>query len=1375
VYATDGEYKRLDDAHLQPFVEFFSGADVLIFDAQYSLRESLIKEDWGHSSALVGIEFALRAGVKRLVLFHHDPNSSDADLTELLDKTVAYQTVHEPKAACEVSLALEDMTIELASSAPFDLYWPAPEETALLTLRDDFDQQALEQVLRRFTQESATAGLPRLVVDLSAVTRLTVTCLRALMELRRQWQDRPLALANLSPQTQHVLELTNVLDDFTRYPTVQAAQAALEAREILRLPGQRVGERYRIEARVGENDLSAVFDATDVRLGRPVSLRVLSPSLSQSHVQRLLQEARKLGRLRSPHIVALFDCGQDRGLVYLVTERVGGRTLGDLVKRKAQFSPLDIAVGILRALDVAHCNGVVHGRLTPDSVLVEGGVKLKDFGLTWIEPGRLSAESSNLIGDLHYVAPEQIKGQSVDARTDLYALGVILYELFTGHRPFEGNGQELLDQHLYQSPAPPRQFNSNLSRSLEYLILKLLAKQSDQRYATAGQVRQVLLGLETTTDVAVSGSAPHRKWALIGRDAQLCTLLAFWEMSRCGEGQFVMIAGEAGVGKTRLVEEVIAQVQGAVILVGHCSELEGSPPYQPFVEIVKSYLASTPLDDLSEQMGEAGGVLATLVPEICHLIPDVPPFLPLRIEREQPRLMSAFTRFIGRACTARPWLLVFDDLHWADEASLQLLHYLFRHLASMPLMVMGTFRDVELEPQHPLREWEQASSRYPFYHHLSLDRLDQDAVRRLLEQIWQPSVPEAWVKAIHEQTGGNPFYVQEVAKGLTEDGVATWRDGAWHFAPIGQVKPPQSVRDIVLRRVARARPATQELLRRVAVLGQMFSFADLLVVSEQTEDQVLECLDEALERYLIREMDAGTGLSFSHTEIHQVIYEDMSLVRRQALHRRTALALEQRAQRAGEAELTSEQLAHHFVQAGDHEKGLVYSLKAAEHAVAVYAYQTALTWYNQVLALLPGIPDANDPARRAQIYKGLGLTLRMLERFEPAVQAYQDMLAAAEATGDRLDQARALNGLAYVLDDQANFRAELETIERAEQLVRTVNDPIRKQDAQVLLASVLFQRGWALFQLGDSAQALALGEQALALSTEFNARPEMAECLNLIAMIFAMTGRYEQSHEYCQRALALYRELGDMWRIVTILNNLGETARLQGDYHAAIALYQEALPIAQRIGSRSAEILLPNNLGGAWLALGDYARAESYLRQVIAAADKSDVYVLSETWCFLAETCLRQGKTEEALRAAQQALALSQEIEVQEDIGGAWRVKGLIAMELEARGQKLELENQEREVEDRKSDAQRVEDHKSEAPSARRPLEASTCFAESLRIYTQLGYEGERARTLRAWALYEQQQGRQASAQKMWLEAKEIFARLKTKWDVERMAQDLLQ
>jgi serine/threonine-protein kinase len=308
-----------------------------------------------------------------------------------------------------------------------------------------------------------------------------------------------MALACLPPQVQHVIELASYLDFFAIYPTVQWAQAALEAREILGLPGQMLRDRYRIEAKQSENDLGVIFEATDTRLERWVTIEVLSPSLGEPITQRLLREARKLARLQSPSIVALFDCDQDRGLSYIVTEHVGNRTLRDVMSQESQPPPLDIAAGILRALECAHSNDVIHKALKPESILLEGNVKLKDFGLTWIEEGQRLIESPVLIGDPHYLAPEQILGQPVDARTDLYALGVILYELFTGHPPFEGSVIEVLEQHLRQPPTPPRQINPALSRSLDHLILKLLAKDPDQRYTSAAEVRHALLDWGTVS------------------------------------------------------------------------------------------------------------------------------------------------------------------------------------------------------------------------------------------------------------------------------------------------------------------------------------------------------------------------------------------------------------------------------------------------------------------------------------------------------------------------------------------------------------------------------------------------------------------------------------------------------------------------------------------------------------------------------------------------------------------------------------------------------------------------------------------------------------------------------------------------------------
>ncbi|MCI0397530.1 MAG: protein kinase, partial [Chloroflexi bacterium] len=507
VFASDAEYKYLDETSLHPYLHFYAGADALIFDAQYTLREAFVKEDWGHSSALIGADLALRAGVKRLVLFHHDPTSSDADLELMVYQSSAYIAEQESDTPLEVVLAREGLEINLSPTSACSLRTLPNNQVAILRLVGDLDERVvvdLQKQLEQLTAETAP-DRPSLIVDLEATTRLSIAGLRALIDIRRQWGSEGVVLAGLSAHVERVISLAEYLDFFAIYPTLQAALAALEARQTLRLPGQLLKGRYRIEARLAESEVGTVLKATDSRLNRPVAIKVLSASFSQAASERFMAEAQRMARLNAPNVATVYDCDVEQGLFYLVTEFVPGKTLRQVMAQNEALPAVDIALEILRALEYAHSKGIVHGNLKPENVLIAGEVKLTDFGLRWIEQGRRLAEAPMLIGSPDYLAPEQILGQPVEPRTDLYAFGVILYELFTGQRPFNGEQTlQVLEEHLHQPPVAPRQLNPDISRSLEHLILKLLAKDPGQRYATAGQVRRVLLSLQHSSTPAAS-------------------------------------------------------------------------------------------------------------------------------------------------------------------------------------------------------------------------------------------------------------------------------------------------------------------------------------------------------------------------------------------------------------------------------------------------------------------------------------------------------------------------------------------------------------------------------------------------------------------------------------------------------------------------------------------------------------------------------------------------------------------------------------------------------------------------------------------------------------------------------------------------------
>lgn len=1362
VYASDAEYKRLDEANLQPYLNFFAGADALIFDAQFTLRESFLKEDWGHSSALIGADMAIRAGVKRLLLFHHDPTNSDPELERILIKTKDYLAERELESRPEVMLAYEGLEIDLVPASAFTLRRIGDGRTAVLRLVGEIDEKIVAELQAELAAISAEKDelRPSLIVNLEAATRLGIAALRTLIAFRRQWGDDGLVLAAPSAHIQKIIDLADYTDFFAIYPNLQTAVSALEARQALQLPGQLLKGRYRIESQLARSEVGTVLKAIDTRLNRPVIIKVFSPSFSQQALEQFRAKAQQVAQLSASNVVAVYDYNEEKGLAYLVTEYISGKTLRQLLSQNEKVPVFHIALEILRALEYAHSRGVVHGNLKPENIILADTTKLTDFGLRWLKQGQQLTDASLLIGGADYLAPEQILGQQVEPRTDLYAFGVILYELLTGQYPFSsGDSADLLEKHLYHDPVPPRQMNPILSRSQEHLVLKLLAKEPGQRYATATQVIRVLENtqrmpnLATDYDQREGAFGPSRSRArIIGRDAQVNRLLHLWELALKGKGQVVLVAGEAGIGKTRLAQEVAAQVEDAVILTGHCSETEGRSPYHPFIEAGREYLARTPTNNLRLQMADSAAVLATLLPELYDLFPDLPPLAPLNSEHERLRLMHNLAQFVYRATAARPWFLLLDDLHWADSASLQVFHYLVRNIETAPLLVVGTYRDVELEDDHPLNEMRHSLSRYPAYHHMQLNRLDQAGVGQLLNEYWGQEVPQDWAGAIYQRTGGNPFYAEEAAKDLVDQGTAVLRDGIWHFAPVVDVQLPKRAHDLILRRVSRLAAGPQDLLRLAAVLGQQFTFDNLLAVGDQSEEELLKNLDVLLERGFIHEGESGVVLAFNHGEIQEVVYNDLNTLRKRVLHRRVANALEE----AYEASLEtiSKDLAYHFAEAGDNHKAFSYSLVAARQARSLHAYQIALNWYERALILLPG---QAEPETVVELYEGLGLMRQAQALQMEALEAFTRMREAAETAGNTISQARAWSRISEIQDKQGDHQAALESARHAESLTREAGEP-----GQVELARALYRKGWEHFRLGDAEEAFPLGQQSLELSRQLGpvARREMAMSLNLLGSVSRLRGHYSAAADYQEQALSVYRELGDREKEGVMLHNLAVNATHQGDYESAEKLFQEALNIHRDIGNRQSELITLTAMANAELGLSKFESAEQKLNTAISLAVTASRGSLSNTFRYLAEAYLGQNRIDEALNAASQALTLSFQTGRQEFTGSVWFTLGNIAAHpdftISADGVTMAAE------------VVSLEELKEKLnhPDA--------CYAESVRIFAEIGAEAERARALKAWAIHEMSNGNNEDGRTKWQEAFEIFQRLGMHLEIDRMLTDKL-
>jgi len=767
--------------------------------------------------------------------------------------------------------------------------------------------------------------------------------------------------------------------------------------------------RYEVRRFLGEGGRKRVYQAYDRALDRDVAVATIkTEDLDTAGLERVRREAQAMGRLGDhPHIVTVYDIGDDGGRPFIVSQYMPGGSVDDLLAgaadhRLAVGDAVRIADEVCQALEHAHSLGIVHRDIKPANVwLTDGGsTRLGDFGLAAAAAASASrsrlTKEGMMVGTVAYMAPEQALGQEVDARADLYALGALLYELLTGRPPFVGpDAVAVISQQINTPPMAPWWHNPAVPKELGSVVLDLLAKTPDERPVNAADVRRRLAETVLALEAGEGTAAPetpapaasrhtarlNRLSRFVGRADELRDLKRAVEGALSGRGGVVMVSGEPGIGKTRLVEEacVYARLGGAQILVGHAYEAESTVPYMPFVEAIRAYVAARPPEALRDELGDAASEVAKLVSEIRNVVPGLAEGSRPSAEEERYRLFESVCSFLVNASRAIPIVLLLDDLHWADTPTLRLLQHLSRQVADSRLLVVGTYRDVELSRRHPLSEVlvelrRQLNFQLIVLHGLSLSEV-QDYLEGITERALEPA-EQPLAAAFYGETEGNPYFLEEVVRHLLDTGGAFWEGGRWQLsqASVESLSIPEGIRALVDRRLTQLSETGADVLTKAAVLGTQFDFAVLEHMTGLDDEVLLHALEAALDAQLLEQAPIRHGHAvyrFAHAVIRQSLYEGLSLPRQQRLHRRAAEAIEAVYARNPGPHLPA--LALHYRQAGDAgdaAKAVEYSLRAGDAARVVFAYEDAAAHWEAALELLDD--SGGDDATRARLFSRLG-------------------------------------------------------------------------------------------------------------------------------------------------------------------------------------------------------------------------------------------------------------------------------------------------------------------------------------------------------------------------------------------------------------------
>ncbi len=800
--------------------------------------------------------------------------------------------------------------------------------------------------------------------------------------------------------------------------------------------GSVLANRYEIVREVGRGGMGIVYLARDIVLERDVAVKLLADSqLTGEAEERFRREARVVARMDHPCIVPLHDFARHGDSVFLVMPFVQGSSLRQLLLERSPSIAdcLEIGVSVAAALEYSHALGVTHRDVKPENIMVEREpsgalrVRVTDFGIAAADFEERVTKSGVILGTGLYLSPEQIGEADIDARSDLYSLGVVLYECLAGRPPFTGTGSSLYYRITFGSPKQVTLYRPDAPPELAEIIHRCLEKAPARRPPSARAVLDALHAVRASIEglpptgaqlppVAIRRSDRPATSPFVGRTREIADLSERLATAASGEAQLAVIGGDAGMGKSRLLDAVedLARERGIRVLHGRFLDRDRSFPFQGFCDVLQEHL----LADASS--GVEASDLADLAPGLAALFPALGEIPTMRTTSsaateitsgsrqrfgDQAEVFELLARSLVRVGGGAPLLIVLEDLH-ASDVSVEALEYVVRRLSATPTLFVATYRSSEADRKHPIFELIEAFEGDRRFSWIRLAPLSIELQHELIAGMLAAPVDERLLDRVTASAEGNPFFIVELVTALVESGDARNEEGRWVLTidPASSLELPQTIQQAVERRLKGLEQGARDVLAVAAVLGRRFEFDDLEALAdglEDVEDTVEWLVDVGL---LKEESDAANDtLSFASAVVRDVVYNRMSRRRRRALHRTAATRLERRTGARGDRALP--QLLHHFAAADVADKAVLYGLRLARRSIESFGYEEAIAAVTTALEFVTQLEPA-DAIAEAEARMLAGRAHRMAAQYDRALEELERAEAAYASGGHVAEVAR---------------------------------------------------------------------------------------------------------------------------------------------------------------------------------------------------------------------------------------------------------------------------------------------------------------------------------------------------------------------------------